>query len=367
MNTQTDKSSYLIHLVGFAIVLFALSDVLQSRELIIAGAALSAFAFILCIPNNDGYRVMQSIFFIILLLITSLVNLFFTSNGLGGTIILFGNLLLAYLYILTLDKKLTIWILLAYTITIVFISYNLFILNVGANNIYDGLSRNHAGFVVIFWTGFLLFHLKINYNSTFLIFPIFGLALCFFLLGRTSLIVSALLVLLVLLHKLRRNKISQIIAVAVLSVSGYYLFILFGELLETQTNLGSGLDTIRWELWRIYWEHINLTNIFTGVDVSTLPKYDLIGGNPHNSFIKFHSRTGVGSVVFIILLFVSIYKYLHAKKYFILGILLLLTLRAFFDSDLLIGSFDFIFLIITFYWIKTDEYEPRYLDNHRSL
>jgi len=37
-----------------------------------------------------------------------------------------------------------------------------------------------------------------------------------------------------------------------------------------------------------------------------------------------------------------------------LWLLLLLTLRASFDGDMFIGNFDFIFLIITFYWIKIE-------------
>jgi len=120
------------------------------------------------------------------------------------------------------------------------------------------------------------------------------------------------------------------------------------------TNLDSGLDTPRWELWRIYWENLNFLNLIVGVDVTNLPMYNEFGGNPHNSFIKFHSRVGIGCFALLSLYFVSAYKYLKKKNNYILWLIILLTMRAFFDSDILIGNFDFIFFIITFYWIKTE-------------
>jgi hypothetical protein len=354
MKAIINKSTYLNHLVGLIIVLMALSDILQSKEIISASAALSVITFILFFPISHRHLFLESMLFILILIITSLVNLFFTENGFGGSITLLGNLLLAYVFILAENKKLTPWIILSYTITIGFIAYKLFVLNTDANEIYEGLSRNHAGFVVVFWTGFLLFYLKISYNLFLLIFPLFGLLLSFFLFGRTSLIVSALIVLLVFFYKFRSNRAVQIFAVALLTLGSYYLFLNFGEKLTTETNLGAGLDTPRWELWRIYLENVNIVNLFTGVDVTTLPMYDQFSGNPHNSFIKFHSRVGVGAILFIVLFFVSIFKYVKTKQYYILWLLLLLTLRASFDGDMFIGNFDFIFLIITFYWIKTD-------------
>ena len=348
------KNNYLSHLIGFTLVLMAISDIVQSKEVIFASAMLSVLAFILCFPMQKTYKLTEAMFVTVFFLIMSLINLYFTKNGLGGSITLLGNLLLAYVFILVENKKLTFWVVLSYAITIGYIAYKLFVLNVDPNDIYEALSRNHAGFVVVFWTGFLLFYLKITYNRFFLIIPIFGLILSFFLFGRTSLIVSTLLVLLVFFYKFKSNRTVQFFAIVLLIVGCYSLFINFGARLTTETNLGEGLDTPRWELWRIYWEHINIVNLFTGVDVTILPMYDQFAGNPHNSFIKFHSRAGIGSVLFIILFFVSIYKYLKTRQYYILGLLLLLTMRALFDGDMFIGNFDFIFFIITFYWIKSD-------------
>lgn len=354
MKAEIDKHSYISHFIGLIFILMALSDVLHSRELIGASAILSFLVFLLCFPIKDKNLFTESMLFILVLLITSIINLFFTQNNFGGSMTLMGNLFLSFLYFQANNKKLTLWIVSAYLITISFISYHLFVLETDANFIYEGLSRNHAGFAVVFWTVFLLFHLKITYNLFPLIFPLIGVILSFLLFGRTSLIVSAILLVIVFFYKFNTNQSVRIIATTIfLGLTGY-LWLKFGYILTEETNLGEGLETSRWKLWRIYMKNIDIVNLFTGVDVTKLPQYDVYGNNPHNSFIKFHSRIGIGSIVFIFLFFVSIFNYIKEKQYYIFWLLILLTTRAFFDSDIFIGNFDFIFLIITFYWIKTD-------------
>ena len=354
MKTLIDKNTYISHFIGFIIALLALIDVWRYKPaMILAAALLSIVAFIFCFPLKNRNFISESMLLVLFLLITSLVNLFFTTNGLGGSIALLGHLLLSYVYLQADNKKLTPWVILSYSITIGFISYHLFVLNTPTNDLYEGLSRNHAGFAVIFWTVFLLFHLKITHNRFPILLPIIGLILSFFLFGRTSLIVSALLLLVVFFYKFYNPKV-RIAALSVFLGICYFLWSKFGADLITETNLDAGLDTPRWRLWRIYWENIDFVNLFTGVDVTKLPMYNKYGDNPHNSFIKFHSRVGIGSIVFIVLFFVSVFKYLKEKNYYIFWLLILLTTRAFFDSDILVGNFDFIFLIITFYWIKTD-------------
>ena len=288
------------------------------------------------------------------LVIMSLINLFFTDNGIGGSVALLGTLLLSYTYLQADYKKLTVWIVLSYIITIGFIAYHLFILNTNPNFIYEGLSRNHAGFAVVLWTIFLLFHLKITYNLFPIVIPLIALILSFYLFGRSSIIVTFLLFLVVFFFKFKNNRAIRLIFVSVILVICYYLWLEFGEILNDETNIGKGLDTPRWKLWRTYWENIDFVTLFTGVDVTKIQMYDQYGGNPHNAFIKYHSRVGIGSIVFIFLVFVSIFKHLQNKQFYIFWLLILLIIRAFFDSDILIGNFDFIFYIIAFYWIKTD-------------
>lgn len=331
----------------------ALSDILQSREFIVAGAVLSIGAFILSFPMEDKNRFSESMFFIIFLIITTIVNLFFTQNNFGGSLNLLGSLLISFIYLQLDKKKITLWVLAGYLITLSFIAYHLFILNTPANFIYEGLSRNHAGFAIVFWSIFLLFHLKVTYNLLPIIIPIISVVLSYFLFGRTTIVVSALLLLVVFFFKFE-NKRVRVIAISVFLGFCYYLLMEYGFLLTEETNLGEGLETPRWKLWKIYIDNVDIYNFFTGVDVTKIKEYSFFGGNPHNAFMKFHSRTGIGSLVLIVLLFVSLLNYFKTKQYYIFWLLVLLMLRAFFDSDILIGNFDFIFFITAFYWIKTD-------------
>jgi hypothetical protein len=354
METEISKYNYKNHMVGVIFILMALTDILSSKELKLAAALLSIGAYVLFFSIENRAYYTESILVILFLFATSLFNLFFSENNFGGSLTLLGSLILSLIYFQTDNKKMTLWIVASYLITVLYISYHLFVLETNANFIYTGLSRNHAGFAVVFWTIFLLFHLKISYNYFPLIPAVYGILLSFFLFGRTSLIVSFIILLVVFYYKFKSHHKARMVAVFVFLGLCYFLWLQYGSLLSTETNLGSGLDTPRWELWRIYLEHINFVNLFTGVDVTTLPLYDQYSGNPHNSFLKFHSRVGIGCVVFIVLVFVSLYKYLKGKQYYIFWLLILLILRAFFDGDMLIGNFDFIFFIITFYWIKTD-------------
>ncbi|WP_149276977.1 hypothetical protein [Pareuzebyella sediminis] len=354
METTLERNSYLSHFIGVLVVLMAFTDILQERILLIASAATSIVVFILCFPLKNKNHFSESMLFILILLGTSLLNLFFTENNFGGSLTLLGNLLLSFLYINFNNKKLTLWVVLSYLITILFIGYHLFVLNTHENLIYEGLSRNHAGFAVIFWTIFLLFHLKLNHNYLPLFPAIIALVLSFFLVGRTSLIVSSILLMVVFYYKFIERPRILFIAMCIFIGLCYFLWLTLGTDIITNTNLDSGLDTPRWELWQIYWENLNFLNLLTGVDVTHLPMYNEFGGNPHNSFIKFHSRVGIGCFFLVALYFVSAYKYLKKKNNYILWLLILLTMRAFFDSDILIGNFDFIFFIVTFYWIKTE-------------
>ena len=357
MTTSINKKHFLSHFTGLVLILMAISDITSSRLIISTSAILSIVVFVFYFPIENRRLFAAASLFILFLLTMSVVNLLFTENGFGGTLTLLGNLLLTFIYLLGDKKKLTPYVILVYLIGIGFISYSLFVLKLTANEIYEGLSRNHAGFAVVFYTIFLTFHLKITYNKYPLIPAILSLVLSFFLIGRTSMIVSALLLAIVFYFKFQDKKVVRFTILAFVLAISYYLYLTFQSVLFEETNLNQGLDTPRWELWRIYIDNINFINLFTGVEVSELPLYSHHGNNPHNSFIKFHSRVGFGCIVFIALYFVSLYHYLKSRNTYIFFLLLLLTIRAFFDSDILIGNFDFIFFIITFYWTTNHQYE----------
>ncbi|MDB4293005.1 hypothetical protein N9954_06305, partial [Maribacter sp.] len=106
----------------------AFTDILQIRALLIAPALLSAILFIFCFPFKKTRMFSGSMLFILIILIASLINLFFTQNNFGGSLTLMGSLLLSLLYIHFHSKRLTIWVVAAYVITIGYIGFHLFVL-----------------------------------------------------------------------------------------------------------------------------------------------------------------------------------------------------------------------------------------------
>jgi hypothetical protein len=359
-------------LIGISIVIFALSDILQSQGIAAIASLLSMLVFILTFPQN-GKLFGSSMFFIGILLFFSLINILFTNNGIGGSLILIGNLLLSYIYLFNEKNKLTTWIIIGYLFTLSFISIRLFLFKLPANEIYTDLSRNHAGFALTFWTIFVLFHIYITYNKVIILFPLISLVMSIPLIGRTSIVVNLFLFLLAFLYKLKRDKKPlAFVSIIFICLISYFLLDNYGQTLILETNLAQGVDTPRWKLWEEYFSNINLISFITGVDVSSVQLIHFYGDNPHNSFLKFHSRVGFGAFIFFLLFLISIFVYLKNKSYYIAGLLLLLSVRALFDSDIFIGNFDFIFYIITFYWIvffsnKSNKHDTIHFNHHSII
>lgn len=358
MKVTLTKNNIISQSIGLIFVLFSLSDIFQSIELIVVGTILSLLIFLFHFPIKDkNFWPIIILFWIFL--ITSLINLYFTEYGLGGSFVFFGNLMVTFLYFKADKKKLAKWIILGYLLPLGFIAYRLFVMNIPANEIYEDLSRNHASFTLIFWTIFLLFHLKVTYNFLSIILPFISLIISVFLMGRTSIMVGMALFLMVFIFKFKsKGNIQFLISFFLLLSICYYLWFEYGTLLVMETNLNKGLDTQRWSLWGYYFNNINTVSFFTGVDVTKIPYIHSFDDNVHNSFIKFHSRIGIGSILFLFLYLISFIKYLVNKDVYILGLLIILTTRALFDSDILISKFDFIIFIMIFYSLRRLKNSP---------
>ena len=91
------------NLTGIIIVVFAFSDILQSQGIAAVGSLLAMFVFILTFPQNSKLFG-PSMLLIGVLLFFSLINILFTNNGIGGSLILVGHLLLSYVYLFN-EKK----------------------------------------------------------------------------------------------------------------------------------------------------------------------------------------------------------------------------------------------------------------------
>jgi hypothetical protein len=356
MNFVINKDYILGHLLGLLFFLSAVNDILQSTLILSISIVIALIAFLFKFTfTSFTIKKQLHILLFLLLTIAAIINIVFIDNGLGGTFVLLTNLIIAYLYVEFKDKKnLTLAILISF----LFIAFNLFykivILGIPVNELYLNLSRNHGNFVLLFWSVFALFHIYITYNKVSLIIPLINLFIAIFLVGRTGIILGILLLFVVSVVKFSRNFALSTISLLIVLV--YLLinvdFFLVESFFVYETNLGQGLETSRWDLWSEYIHSINFSSLLIGVDVSQLPLINSYSNNPHNSFLKFHSRVGIGSFSIFFYFFLSVYSYIKNKDFFVLSLLILLTVRAFFDSDLLIGYFDFIFFSIIFYSSK---------------
>ena len=90
MKATISKYNVINHIIGFIFILMALTDILSSKELKLAAAIISIGAFVLFFSMKDRNYFTESMLFILFILITSLINLFFTENNFGGSLTLLG-------------------------------------------------------------------------------------------------------------------------------------------------------------------------------------------------------------------------------------------------------------------------------------
>ncbi|QYX29903.1 O-antigen ligase family protein [Sphaerospermopsis torques-reginae] len=106
-------------------------------------------------------------------------------------------------------------------------------------------------------------------------------------------------------------------------------------------------------IWNTYISQMNMTRFLFG----TNPEYDSsvisFNSNYHNSFIAFHASFGIASIIFMFLMLGAMVKLLNRNKLLLL-ILITFTFRAFTDSILFLGTYDFLVYYVTaFTFIRT--------------
>lgn len=280
-------------------------------------------------------------------LIGSILNLPFTQNGIGGTL----NFIVAIGLMIYAVNNLRITgyaALLLCFYTIFFSFYNIFVLGTDLNLIYEaaGLSKNYPGYVMVMCCCVWGYSKYIRKQEIPLLLPLICTFIAFFLDGRSSLGILALISVFCLLFKFRRYYyISIAIGVAI-------LFFVWDDLLFyfSFSNLSeSGFSSSRYLIWKSYFSNLDLFSFIFGLDTLNVPVLRDYGGNPHNAFLNYHYRMGllgVGALLYIIIY--SIKVLLKEKSYKLLFFELALIARIFFDACIG-GGHDFFFFTMFFY------------------
>ena len=173
--------------------------------------------------------------------------------------------------------------------------------------------------------------------------------------GRSGIIASLLLLLIIIIYKYGINKRNILV---ISSIFGFILLIsntitssLKGVVLQIATRDGTRegiLTDVRFEIWKDYFNKMNFKELFLGFNTN---EYHSFYGfsNLHNSFLDGHYFLGLLMLIVYLLLIICIFKLIKIKEYFPLLLLIVFLLRGTTDSVIFTGRFDYIFISIILY------------------
>lgn len=212
-----------------------------------------------------------------------------------------------------------------------------------------------------------LYNKKFPLLSSFLV-----VVICFYGLGRGSIIVSVLLLLFGIILNIINLKSLKSKLIAMIFIFGL-VFYYVGVSSETSTileNIEEGLnktqfghgyiDESRIVMRDEYISNLNVWKFFFGssYDNTAIEKY--FGGNPHNSFIRLHSFYGIFGliVLFAIIGAIFIVKRNKSEKMVFLILLILLFFRAYTEPIFFPTSLDFFFLFMLLVYFRKKSFIP---------
>lgn len=312
---------------------------------------LTAIGIVLAIPYVLTKKVINKYYFVFFcsLIFGAISNMLIAPNGIGGVFVIIGTICLSIFIIeqprLVLPHA---FILLLYVI--VFLSYKLFYLDIKPQFLYNDLSRNYPGFLLVSFNIMYLFLLYIVKLKVNLLLPFISLVISIFLYGRSSIGSLLFLNVVVLYFIVKRVSIKWaffliICLLIILVISMSNLEMIF----DLSSFHDKGLESSRFDIWKDYFNHLGFINLFVGIDLFQVPLAAKYNGNIHNSFLNLQARTGIGLFVFFYIFGKSLSRYVKKDNAYVLLLLVIFSIRVFFDSSIFIGNLDFIYYILLFY------------------
>lgn len=293
----------------------------------------------------------------------SILNLFVTQNGIGGTINFIACVGIA-LYCVNNFKPSGFLVVLICIYLMYFVYKAIFIDLIDTNLIFEniGLSRNYPGFMLVIFISYWGFVKYKCYQSYPFFLPVCALLLCFLLEGRASLgIMLGICVLTIYYHG--KKYTLWFLLVIIVALLHYWQNIL--EFMSFTRFASAGMETSRSVIWKAYFDALDLPSLFFGLDTLSVPMLKSYGGNPHNAFLNFHSRMGLlGLLALAVLIIKSINAMLKNREYVLVFYLVLLLGRFYFDACIG-GPTDYLFYTMLFYpMIRKKQYQ---VDNKMSV
>lgn len=241
------------------------------------------------------------------------------------------------------------------------------ILGRSPDDLFVGFSRNNI--IVLMVLHSILFYISMYQNSIKLKYypAIITVVLSFWAIGRSGIIVSFLLLLIITIYNQLKEKgrISNIIYITILILLTYSVVTTFfyddllKVALERTTRLGIG-DNNREGIIEEYFYNVknSLGSFFWGVPIYDNFIFSIYGFNLHNSYLRLHAYHGLfGVLILITLILKSVYKYIKKKEYLFLGLLLVLLVRMSTDIVAFHGPYDplIYFFVLNSYFLKENK------------
>ncbi len=196
------------------------------------------------------------------------------------------------------------------------------------------------------------------------------LTLSVWAIGRSGIIVSLIIFLVMLFAKDRRfvlgrsRRTKNVIRVVLITLAIIAVFSMWDKLMVMLDPYlyylkAKGLsDVHRSDLILAYLEHIEPFEFFFGVKTETIQVFSLYSNNPHNSYISLHSSFGFIAVIMFALISYYLYKEFIAGNIVYGTIVIAFLFRIATDSQIGRIVFTFIFLTLTFYGISCLQQRP---------
>lgn len=221
------------------------------------------------------------------------------------------------------------------------------------NSLLVGFSYNYiSGLLVLSLSVYFSYYAKfgkdVKYGSVFAFLSVIACALLY---GRSGIIFSFMLFFIYFKGYLNPSKGMRfyfiMICCCLLLAYGTYNISLLTDAVQN-SKFREGIQSPRFTMLHEYFNALNINALIMGVDITKLPTVASFNFNPHNSFVNLHAMTGILCYGAIVLIFLKLFN----LSFFNLNLLMYLSLyllRGAFDTIILPGVFDFIFLFLLFY------------------
>lgn len=331
-----------------SVVLYFFYTMMDNTTYFIGGTVIAIPGMVGLVKNNTGDLKV----FTFLVLLGSLLNIVMTSYGIGGSIVFFVCCGITYLCLRNLNVFSAVVLFLCFGI-LAFLYNQMFIVGVAdADVIFQqyGLSKNYPGSLLVIFNCIWAVWKHLHYKRLPLLLPILSTIMAFFLDGRSSL--ACMIMITVFCFIFRENGRVRIFSVLVMaSLLALLLYRFWGtltEFYELTRFADRGVESERSDLWRSYFEHLDIGSFFLGLDTQNIPLLREKGGNPHNTFLSFHRRMGLlGLSVLFFYLIKWLRRLVRNKCYVVMYFCIVLIIRMFFDG-MLVTAEDFFILTLFF-------------------